>query len=248
MPEEKTHFGYQEIPSSEKTAKVAEVFHSVAKKYDLMNDLMSFGIHRIWKRLTLTLSQLKPGDKVLDVAGGTGDMTRLFLKKVGSEGEVVLSDINPSMLKEGRKRLLDLGIVHSVKYVLADAEQLPFPEGYFNVVCIAFGLRNITDKQKALASLYRVLKPGGQLLILEFSKTNVSGLKQLYDLYSFKLLPKLGKLVAKDEESYRYLAESIRMHPDQNTLKNMMETVGFVECNFHNFTGGITALHKGIKP
>jgi len=247
MNDETTHFGYQQVPKEEKVKKVAEVFHSVAAKYDLMNDLMSLGIHRLWKRYTIEMSGVRRGQRVLDIAGGTGDLTAQFSKLVGREGQVVLADINNSMLEVGRRRLVDRGIVGNVEYAQANAECLPFPDNYFDCITIAFGLRNVTDKDKALASMHRVLKPGGRLLVLEFSKPVVPGLSQIYDTYSFSLLPKMGELVAGDRASYQYLAESIRMHPDQQTLKGMMENVGFINCDFHNLTGGIVALHRGFK-
>ena len=244
---EKTHFGYQTINKSDKVAEVAKVFHSVASKYDVMNDLMSFGIHRLWKRFTIEHSGIKQGHVVLDLAGGTGDLSSKFAAMVGSEGKVILSDINESMLNEGRDRLLNEGIVANIDYVQANAEALPFPDNTFDCVTIAFGLRNVTDKDAALRSIYRVLKPGGRLLVLEFSKPDFPGLSPVYDFYSFNILPKIGKLVANDEDSYRYLAESIRMHPDQETLKSMMEAAGFENTSYHNMTGGIVALHKGFK-
>jgi len=242
-----THFGYQQVPEEDKADKVADVFHSVADNYDLMNDLMSFGVHRLWKHYTIRLSRVKAGQRVLDIAGGTGDLTAKFSRMVGDDGEVVLADINASMLQVGRSRLLDRGIAGNVKFVQANAECLPFPDNYFDVISIAFGLRNVTHIDQALKSMYRVLKPGGQLLVLEFSKANAPGLSPIYDVYSFKILPAIGKLVANDENSYRYLAESIRMHPDQETLKTMMEEAGFDRCEFHNLTGGIVALHRGFK-
>jgi len=242
-----THFGYQQVPKGEKAAKVAEVFHSVAAKYDLMNDLMSLGIHRIWKRYTIEMSGVRRGQRVLDIAGGTGDLTAKFSELVGPEGEVVLADINDSMLKVGRSRLADRGIIGNVTFTQANAECLPFPDNHFDAITIAFGLRNVTDKEKALASMFRVLKPGGRLLVLEFSKPVAPGLGPIYDQYSFKLLPFMGKLVANDPDSYKYLAESIRMHPDQETLKGMMEAVGFEKVDYHNLTGGIVALHRGFK-
>jgi len=242
-----THFGYQQVGVEEKAHKVAEVFHSVADKYDVMNDLMSLGIHRLWKRYTIELSGVRRGQRVLDLAGGTGDLASRFARMVGPEGAVVLSDINPSMLARGRERLTDGGIAGNVDYVLADAQQLPFPDNHFDCITIAFGLRNVTDKDAALASMYRVLKPGGRALVLEFSKPQVPGLKPVYDLYSFSILPALGKLVAGDSTSYRYLAESIRMHPDQETLKAMMEAAGFERCEYFNLSGGIVALHRGYK-
>ena len=246
--EKTTHFGYQTVAESEKAQRVAEVFHSVAAKYDIMNDLMSGGIHRLWKRFTIELSGVRTGNRVLDIAGGTGDLTRRFANRVGPTGEVVLADINASMLKVGRDRLLDLGVAGNVRFVQADAEALPFPDNYFDCITIAFGLRNVTHKDAAIASMLRVLKPGGRLLVLEFSKPKSDLLSKVYDQYSFKLLPMMGKLVADDADSYRYLAESIRMHPDQETLKAMMEEVGFARVTYHNMTGGIVALHRGVKP
>ncbi|NOY67553.1 MAG: bifunctional demethylmenaquinone methyltransferase/2-methoxy-6-polyprenyl-1,4-benzoquinol methylase UbiE [Gammaproteobacteria bacterium] len=242
-----THFGYENVKVAEKAGKVAEVFHSVAGQYDLMNDLMSLGIHRLWKRYTIELSAVRAGQKVLDIAGGTGDLAAKFSSLVGPEGKVVLSDINSSMLNNGRSRLIDKGIAGNIEYVQADAQYLPFPDNSFDCITISFGLRNVTDKELALRSMYRVLKPGGRLLILEFSKPVTPGLKPVYDLYSFKLLPLMGKLIANDEESYRYLAESIRMHPDQETLKTMMKDSGFDQCEYHNLSGGIVALHRGYK-
>ena len=243
-----THFGYQTVAESEKAQKVAEVFHSVAAKYDLMNDLMSAGVHRLWKRFTIELSGVRHGNRVLDIAGGTGDLTRKFSRLVGPDGEVVLADINASMLSVGRDRLLDQGIAGNVRFVQADAEALPFPDNHFDCITIAFGLRNVTHKDKALESMLRVLKPGGRLLVLEFSKPGNKLLSKAYDQYSFTLLPFMGKLVTNDSDSYRYLAESIRMHPDQDTLKAMMEQAGFARVTYHNMTGGIVALHRGIKP
>ncbi|SHF26535.1 demethylmenaquinone methyltransferase / 2-methoxy-6-polyprenyl-1,4-benzoquinol methylase [Microbulbifer donghaiensis] len=243
-----THFGYQEVPVEEKAGRVAEVFHSVAARYDVMNDLMSGGVHRLWKRFTIELSGARPGQTILDIAGGTGDLTARFSRIVGADGTVVLADINESMLRVGRDRLLDRGIAGNVVPVQADAQYLPFPDNTFDCITIAFGLRNVTDKDLALRSMLRVLKPGGRLLVLEFSKPQSKLLEKVYDQYSFRLLPFMGKLVANDAESYRYLAESIRMHPDQETLKQMMADAGFVDCEYHNMTGGIVALHKGIKP
>ncbi|MED5509396.1 MAG: bifunctional demethylmenaquinone methyltransferase/2-methoxy-6-polyprenyl-1,4-benzoquinol methylase UbiE, partial [Pseudomonadota bacterium] len=239
-----THFGYREVPVSEKARHVAEVFHSVAGKYDLMNDLMSMGIHRLWKWFTVNNSGVRRGAKVLDLAGGTGDLTRKFSEMVGDSGKVVLADINASMLSVGRDRLTDDGVVGNIEYVQANAEALPFPDNSFDCITMAFGLRNVTDKDKALASMYRVLKPGGQLMVLEFSKP-ADWLAKAYDAYSFHLLPRIGKVITGDEDSYRYLAESIRMHPDQETLKQMMETVGFERTSYHNMTAGIVALHRG---
>ncbi|WP_339337944.1 bifunctional demethylmenaquinone methyltransferase/2-methoxy-6-polyprenyl-1,4-benzoquinol methylase UbiE [uncultured Oceanicoccus sp.] len=243
-----THFGYKTVQREQKASMVAGVFHSVAAKYDLMNDLMSAGIHRIWKRFTIEISGVRSGHQVLDIAGGTGDLAAKFSKIVGPEGRVVLADINDSMLKMGRDKLIDLGITGNIEYTQANAEALPFPDNSFDCITIAFGLRNVTDKDKALRSMLRVLKPGGRLLVLEFSKPENALLSKVYDGYSFNLLPKIGKLIANDEESYRYLAESIRMHPDQESLKFMMEDAGFARCEYHNMTGGIVAVHKGLKP
>ena len=223
-----THFGYKKVPLDEKADRVADVFHSVAGKYDIMNDLLSMGIHRVWKRFTIEVSGVRAGHQVLDVAGGTGDLTRYFSRLVGPTGKVILSDINSSMLDMGRDRLIDQGYTGNVEYVQANAECLPFADNSFDCITIAFGLRNVTDKDAALRSLTRVLKPGGRLLVLEFSKP--------------------GKLVANDSESYKYLAESIRMHPDQDTLKQMMEEAGLTQCQYHNMSGGIVALHRGVKP
>ena len=242
-----THFGYQQIPLADKARRVGEVFTSVANRYDLMNDLMSFGVHRLWKRFTLSQTGLKPGQTALDVAGGTGDLTRGLAQQVGSNGRVVLADINAAMLERGRQRLVDAGVAGNVDYVQADAEHLPFPDQHFDCITIAFGLRNVARKETALAGMYRVLKPGGRLLILEFSKPGVPGLGPVYDLYSFKVLPLLGKIVAKDTASYRYLAESIRVHPDQETLKQMLQAAGFERCDYLNLSGGIVALHRGWR-
>ncbi|MBU2919665.1 MAG: demethylmenaquinone methyltransferase/2-methoxy-6-polyprenyl-1,4-benzoquinol methylase [Psychrosphaera sp.] len=242
-----THFGYKTVESEQKQAMVADVFHSVAAKYDIMNDVMSFGIHRLWKRFTIDASNVRPGNKVLDLAGGTGDLTRKFSQAVGPTGKVVLADINDSMIKVGREKLHNLGVVSNVEYVQANAQALPFAENTFDLVTIAFGLRNVTDKDEALRSIYRVLKPGGRLLVLEFSKPEQQWLNKAYDFYSFKILPEMGQLIAGDKESYQYLSESIRMHPDQDTLKQMMETAGFDQVSYTNMTGGIVALHKGFK-
>ncbi|GAB3383046.1 bifunctional demethylmenaquinone methyltransferase/2-methoxy-6-polyprenyl-1,4-benzoquinol methylase UbiE [Spongiibacter taiwanensis] len=243
-----THFGFRNVNASEKAGMVAGVFHSVAAKYDLMNDLMSGGIHRLWKRFTIELSGVRSGNCVLDIAGGTGDLAAKFSRLVGSEGEVVLADINESMLKVGREKLTNRGIVGNIKYVQANAECLPFPDNHFDCITIAFGLRNVTDKDTALQSMLRVLKPGGRLLVLEFSKPVNPVVERVYDRYSFDILPKMGRLVTNDEDSYRYLAESIRMHPDQETLKGMMEAAGFAQVRYHNMTAGVVALHRGIKP
>ncbi len=247
-PQGKTHFGYQQVDVTEKERRVADVFHSVAAKYDLMNDLMSFGVHRLWKRIAIEYSGVRKGQRVLDIAGGTGDLTLKFSRLVGADGQVVLADINASMLNVGRDKLQDKGNGGNIEYVQANAEALPFPDNYFDCISIAFGLRNVTHKERALASMARVLKPGGRLLVLEFSKPESELQSKAYDGYSFNLLPKMGKLVADDADSYRYLAESIRMHPDQETLRQMMEHAGLVRCQYHNMTGGIVALHKGIKP
>jgi demethylmenaquinone methyltransferase / 2-methoxy-6-polyprenyl-1,4-benzoquinol methylase len=243
-----THFGYEEVAIEDKANRVANVFHSVAGKYDLMNDLMSGGIHRLWKRFTIELSAVRPGHKVLDIAGGTGDLAYKFSKLVGKDGQVILSDINSSMLNVGRNRLIDRGVSQNVQYVQLDAQHIPFDDDSFDCVTIAFGLRNVTDKDLALRSILRVLKPGGRLLVLEFSKPQNALLEKFYDAYSFRLLPIMGKLITNDADSYRYLAESIRMHPDQQTLKNMLDEAGFIDTEFHNMTGGVVALHKGIKP
>lgn len=247
MSDDKTHFGYQDVDKAAKAGMVGQVFDSVASKYDVMNDLMSFGVHRVWKRFTLDQSGVRPGQAVLDLAGGTGDLAAKFSKRVGKDGLVVLADINASMLFTGRDKLLDNGVIGNVDYTQANAEELPFADDSFDCITIAFGLRNVTDKDKALRSMNRVLKPGGRLLVLEFSKPVLPLLSKAYDAYSFTALPMMGKLVANDAESYRYLAESIRMHPDQSTLKQMMEDAGFAKANYHNLTGGIVALHKGYK-
>jgi demethylmenaquinone methyltransferase/2-methoxy-6-polyprenyl-1,4-benzoquinol methylase len=244
---ETTHFGFETVDARDKARRVADVFHSVASKYDLMNDLMSMGVHRLWKRYTIQIAGVKRGDRILDLAGGTGDLALKFSRLVGPEGKVVLSDINASMLSEGRDRLTDEGVAGNIEYAQANAEALPFPDNYFDCITIAFGLRNVTRKDKALESMLRVLKPGGKLLVLEFSKPTNEPLSKVYDLYSFKALPFMGKLVANDPDSYRYLAESIRMHPDQQTLKQMMEDAGFDRVEFFNLTGGIVALHRGYK-
>ncbi len=242
-----THFGYREVDTDSKAGLVADVFHSVASRYDLMNDLMSVGIHRIWKRFTIELSGVRRGNAVLDIAGGTGDLAARFSDLVGPTGRVVLADINDSMLQVGRDKLLDSGRHGNIEFVQADAQYLPFPDDSFDCITIAFGLRNVTDKDLALRSMLRVLKPGGRLLVLEFSKPKNELLERAYDAYSFKVLPAMGRLVANDSESYQYLAESIRMHPDQETLKQMMEDAGFSRCEYHNMTGGIVAVHRGVK-
>jgi demethylmenaquinone methyltransferase/2-methoxy-6-polyprenyl-1,4-benzoquinol methylase len=247
MTEDRTHFGFRQVPQGEKAKLVREVFDSVAGKYDLMNDLMSMGIHRIWKRMAIQLSHVRYGESVLDLAGGTGDMTSLYQKRVGEAGRVVLSDINAAMLRRGRDRLIDEGVTGNVSYAQIDAEKLPFRDNQFDCVCIAFGLRNVTHKDAALGSIYRVLKPGGRAIILEFSEVQGDLLKKTYDLYSFKLLPFLGKVIADDADSYRYLAESIRMHPNQERLKQMMQDAGFDRCEYFNLTRGIVAVHRGYK-
>ncbi len=239
-----THFGYQTVAEEEKAHKVAEVFHSVAAKYDVMNDLMSAGLHRLWKSFTIAQAGIRPGFKVLDIAGGTGDLAKAFAKKAGPSGEVWLTDINESMLRVGRDRLLNLG--YSTPIMLCDAEKLPFPDNYFDRVSVAFGLRNMTHKDAALAEMRRVLKPGGKLLVLEFSKV-WAPLQKPYDAYSFSVLPWLGSRIAGDADSYRYLAESIRMHPDQETLKKMMQDAGLESVEYFNLTAGVAALHTGIK-
>lgn len=245
--DDQTHFGFKNVDSNKKEKLVANVFHSVAAKYDVMNDVMSFGVHRLWKRFTIDASNVRPGNKVLDLAGGTGDLTRKFSELVGENGQVVLADINDSMIKVGREKLQNLGVVGNVEYVQANAQHLPFANNTFDVVTIAFGLRNVTDKDEALRSIYRVLKPGGRLLVLEFSKPTQEWLNKAYDFYSFKILPEMGGLIADDKDSYQYLSESIRMHPDQETLKGMMQTAGFDQVDYTNLTGGIVALHKGFK-
>jgi demethylmenaquinone methyltransferase / 2-methoxy-6-polyprenyl-1,4-benzoquinol methylase len=245
--EKKTHFGFQTVNWDEKEKKVREVFHSVANRYDLMNDIMSLGIHRLWKQFAIHCSHVRPGHHVLDLAGGSGDLTYLLSKKVGREGHVILADINQEMLHVGRDKLLDKGLHSRIDFVQANAECLPFASNQFDIITMAFGLRNVTDKSKALQSMYRVCKPGGQLLILEFSKPILPGLKPLYDAYSFHILPRLGALFAQDKDSYQYLAESIRMHPPQEELRQMIEAAGFEECTYSNLTGGIVALHTAYK-
>ena len=247
MSDSTTDFGYQQVPTAEKAARVRSVFDSVAGNYNLMNDLMSAGAHRLWKQFTLSQTGLRPGQQALDVAGGTGDLTAGMAKQVGANGLVVLSDINAVMLAVGRDALTDRGLVGNVRYSLANAEKLPFRDSMFDCVTIGFGLRNVTDKVSALRSMTRVLKPGGQLMVLEFSHPVVPGLKPLYDAYSFSVLPWLGKVVAKDEASYRYLAESIRRFPDQPTLLGMMQEAGLDNCRYHNLSGGIVALHRGYR-
>jgi len=242
-----THFGYRDVPVDEKEKLVGRVFTSVASKYDVMNDLMSFGAHRIWKRYFVATSGVRAGDVVLDLAGGTGDIAALLLPRVGAKGAVVVGDINGEMLRVGRDRLLDRGLVRGLDYTQLDAEALPFPDKSFDCVTMAFGLRNVTHKERALAEIHRVLKVGGRVLILEFSRVRAEFLKPLYDFHSFEVLPRIGKLVANDEESYRYLAESIRKHPDQETLKGMMETAGFARVDVRNLTAGVVAIHRGYR-
>jgi demethylmenaquinone methyltransferase/2-methoxy-6-polyprenyl-1,4-benzoquinol methylase len=246
MKKNTTHFGYKTVAREEKASHVKDVFDSVSNSYDVMNDLMSAGLHRLWKKHTIEKASVKKGYQVLDLAGGTGDLAKAFTKQVGNSGHVVLADINLSMLEEGRARLIDAGASNNLSIIQLNAENLPFHENSFDLITVAFGLRNVTNKQQALNSIYKTLKPGGKLLILEFSKP-MSVIQPIYDLYSFKVLPFLGDLVAKDADSYRYLAESIRMHPDQNTLITMMEEANLKRCRFQNFTGGIVALHEGYK-
>ena len=242
-----TDFGFKTVPKNEKADLVEGIFNSVADRYDLMNDLMSIGIHRIWKRFTIELSAVREGNSVLDIAGGTGDLAIKFSDIVGSNGTVVLADINESMLKVGRDKLLDKRWRPNINFVQTDAEKLPFPDATFECITIAFGLRNVTDKSAALKSMYRALKPGGRLLILEFSKPTNEVLARAYDAYSFHILPLMGKIVANDSDSYKYLAESIRMHPDQEALQALVEDAGFSDCDYYNMTGGIVAIHRGIK-
>ena len=243
----KTHFGFQSVDREEKEKKVRAVFHSVADQYDVMNDLMSLGIHRLWKQFNIALSTLREGNVVLDLAGGSGDLTRLLCQKVGASGQVILADINDAMIHVGRDRLLNEGLAKSVQFVQANAQYLPFADNTFHAITMGFGLRNVTDQQQALNAMYRVCKPGGQLMILEFSQPTWPGLKPLYDWYSFNILPRLGQWIANDAHSYQYLAESIRMHPTQEVLKNMIEDAGFEDCRYHNLSGGITALHIAYK-
>jgi demethylmenaquinone methyltransferase/2-methoxy-6-polyprenyl-1,4-benzoquinol methylase len=246
-PDNSVDFGFEQVAAGDKARRVHAVFDSVAHRYDVMNDLMSAGWHRLWKRFALSLTGLRTGASALDVAGGTGDLAKGLLRQVGKSGRVVLSDINPAMLEIGRDRLLDAGFVGNALCIVADAERLPFGDGSFDCVTIGFGLRNVTDKAAALASMYRVLRPGGQLIVLEFSTPVAPGLKPIYDAYSFNVLPVLGKLIAKDADSYRYLAESIRMHPNQETLLDMLRAAGFGLVRYHNLSGGIVAVHRGYK-
>ena len=242
-----THFGFRTVDTGEKAGLVRGVFDSVASRYDVMNDLMSLGVHRLWKRFAIELAGVRPGQRVLDLASGTGDLADRFADLVGPGGLVLMTDINAAMLGVGRDRMVDRGHAGNLAYAQVDAEVLPFPDDTFDLVTIAFGLRNVTHKEQALAAMYRVLRPGGRALVLEFSKPLNKPLEKLYDLYSFHILPRMGDLVAKDADSYRYLAESIRMHPDQETLKGMMEHAGFERCDVHNMTGGIVAVHRGFK-
>jgi len=242
-----THFGYKQVPVGEKAGHVREVFDSVASRYDLMNDLMSLGVHRLWKRHTVELAGVRRGQRVLDLAAGTGDLSERFAGIVGKEGEVVVTDINAAMLTRGRERLVDAGVAGNLHYAQVDAEALPFPTNHFDCITIGFGLRNVTHKQRALGEMFRVLRPGGRTLVLEFSHPESLPLRKAYDLYSFSVLPVLGRLVAGDAGSYRYLAESIRMHPDQETLQTMMEQAGYERCGFFNLSGGIVAIHRGYK-
>jgi demethylmenaquinone methyltransferase/2-methoxy-6-polyprenyl-1,4-benzoquinol methylase len=243
---EQTDFGYSKVSASEKTERVREVFESVAGKYDVMNDLMSFGLHRLWKKFTLQIAGIRPGQTILDLAGGTGDLAYAIRNKMGAEGRVICSDINAEMLAEGRAKIINKGSIGEIEYVLADAEALPFPDNSFDLITMAFGLRNVTFKERCLASAYAKLKPGGKFIVLEFSKPNAF-LKPAYDLYSFSILPRMGQLIANDADSYRYLAESIRMHPDQESLQTMFYAAGFDRCKFTNMTGGIVAAHIGYK-
>jgi len=241
-----THFGYKEVPTEDKEKLVKGVFDSVASNYDLMNDVMSFGVHRLWKQYAIDIANVKKGDAILDLASGTGDLIKLYHKKIGNSGRIVSSDINEAMLDEGKRNLINSGVL-GIEFVQANAEKLPFEDNSFDLVSIAFGLRNVTDKDKALSEMSRVLKPGGVLIVLEFSKTTNPVLEKIYDAYSFNLIPKFGSWFAGDEDSYQYLAESIRKHPDQETLKQMIIDAGFDMCEYQNLTGGVVAIHKGIK-
>lgn len=247
MTDKTTHFGYSEVDWREKPKRVSQVFDSVAGRYDVMNDLMSMGVHRAWKRFTVDLANIQPSERVLDLAAGTGDLSAAMTKKLGPRGGIVLADYNMPMLSRGRDRMIDEGRAEHAGFVQADAEALPFADDSFDCITIGFGLRNVRDKDKALASMFRVLRPGGRLLVLEFSKPANPLLSRLYDTYSFEILPRMGQMVAQDAESYRYLAESIRMHPDQDTLKNMMDAAGFERSQYYNLTGGVVAVHRGYK-
>ncbi len=247
MTERTTDFGFEKVPLQDKSQRVSSVFTSVAENYDLMNDLMSFGVHRLWKRFAVELAGVREGQRVLDLAAGTGDLARQFVRRVGDTGSVTLADLNADMLEVGRRRLIDSGVLKAVAYVQTDAESLPFSDDRFDLVSMAFGLRNVTDKGRALASMLRVLRPGGQVLILEFSTLRVPVLDPLYRAYILNLLPRLGRIVAGDSDSYRYLAESIRLHPSQEQLLEIMKTAGFERCGYHNLSGGIAAVHRGYK-
>jgi demethylmenaquinone methyltransferase / 2-methoxy-6-polyprenyl-1,4-benzoquinol methylase len=247
MKNTQTHFGYKQIPTEEKVEQVGQVFSSVAQQYDIMNDFMSFGLHRLWKEIAIKHLALRPHHKVLDLAGGTGDLTAKIHPLIKAPGSITLSDINADMLEQGKQRLLDQGIFHSLEFVLANAEELPFADNQFDRVIMGFGLRNVTHKDRALKNIYRTLKPGGRLIVLEFSEPKNNLLKTLYDFYSFNCIPKIGKWVAQDEDSYQYLVESIRMHPNQEKLKTLMQQQGFEDITYHNLTGGIVAIHKGFK-
>ncbi len=247
MTERTTDFGFEKVPLQDKSRRVSSVFTSVAENYDLMNDLMSFGVHRLWKRFAVELAGVREGQRVLDLAAGTGDLARQFVRRVGDTGSVTLADLNADMLEVGRRRLIDSGVLKAVAYVQTDAESLPFSDDRFDLVSMAFGLRNVTDKGRALAAMLRVLRPGGQVLILEFSTLRVPVLDPLYRAYILNLLPRLGRIVAGDSDSYRYLAESIRLHPSQEQLLEIMKTAGFERCGYHNLSGGIAAVHRGYK-
>ena len=247
MTEQTTDFGFEKVPLQDKSRRVSSVFTSVAENYDLMNDLMSFGVHRLWKRFAVELAGVREGQRVLDLAAGTGDLARQFVRRVGDTGSVTLADLNADMLEVGRRRLIDSGVLKAVAYVQTDAESLPFSDDRFDLVSMAFGLRNVTDKGRALESMLRVLRPGGQVLILEFSTLRVPALDPLYRAYILNLLPRLGRIVAGDSDSYRYLAESIRLHPSQEELLEIMKTAGFERCSYHNLSGGIAAVHRGYK-
>lgn len=246
MPDKNTHFGYQDVSPEEKTQKVGAVFDSVARNYDVMNDVMSFGMHRVWKRYFTHIANIRPDHQILDLAAGTGDITTLLAPKLNDKGTIIMCDPNGAMLEEGRRRLIDRGLLKNIHYVQAYAESLPYPENYFDRVTLAFGLRNFTNKDQALKRIFDLVKPGGQLLILEFSKPQ-KWMQGLYDSYSFNLLPRLGQIIAKDADSYQYLAESIRKHPDQQTLQCMLENAGFEQCDFMNLTGGVVCIHRGYK-
>lgn len=247
MSDPTTHFGFENVPRDEKSSRVRAVFDSVVERYDVMNDLMSLGVHRLWKRFTVGVSGVSEGQRVLDLAGGTGDLAYLLAGRAGRWGTVVLADINAAMLEAGRRHLVDAGLVGNIHYVQADAERLPFPESSFDCITMAFGLRNVTDMKAALGSIYRALRPGGRALILEFSRVTVPVVSRLYDAYSFRVLPWMGRVVAQDSEAYRYLAESIRMHPEQEELKSLLEDAGFEHCDYFNLSAGIVALHRGYK-